>query len=107
VWRPPRRGWAASQRPARPGAQSEGTYDHNQSVQSGAREVLAAIGELKRRNVAGSDHIGLWGISRAGWICPLVIEKVPSVAFWISVSGTDDKETRLPLEANPGSRSCG
>ena len=81
--------------------QSEGTYDHNQSVQSSAREVLAAIGELKRRDVAGSGHIGLWGISRAGWICPLVIEEMPSIAFWISVSGTDDKESfGYLLEAN-------
>ena len=54
---------------------------------------MAAIAELKRRGIAGSDRIGLWGISRAGWICPLVIERLPSVAFWISVSGTDDKES--------------
>ena len=43
--------------------------------------------------MAGTDRIGLWGISRAGWICPLVIEALPSIAFWISVSGTDDKES--------------
>ena len=72
---------------------SGGEYDHGQSVQNGAREVLAAISELKRRRIAGSQRIGLWGISRAGWICPLVIEQLPTVAFWISVSGTDDKES--------------
>ena len=72
---------------------SGGEYDHDQSVQSGAKEVLAAIAELKRRGLAGTDRIGLWGISRAGWICPLVIEALPSIAFWISVSGTDDKES--------------
>jgi dipeptidyl aminopeptidase/acylaminoacyl peptidase len=71
---------------------SEGAFDINQPVQSSAKEVLAAIEELKRRNISGSDKIGLWGISRAGWICPLVIEAIPSIAFWISVSGTDDKE---------------
>lgn len=71
---------------------SEGTFDLNQSVQSSAKEVLAVIEELKRRNISGSSKIGLWGISRAGWICPLVIEEYPSIAFWISVSGTDDKE---------------
>ena len=73
--------------------QSEGEYDHSQTVQSSAQETLAAIAELKRRGIAGSDRIGLWGISRAGWIVPLVIEQLPSVAFWISVSGTDDKES--------------
>ncbi|HXB54241.1 MAG TPA: CocE/NonD family hydrolase [Vicinamibacteria bacterium] len=72
---------------------SEGEYDRDQTVQSSAQETLAAIAELKRRGIAGSDRIGLWGISRAGWICPLVIEQLPDVAFWISVSGTDDKES--------------
>jgi alpha/beta superfamily hydrolase len=72
---------------------SEGRYDHGQTVQSSAAEVVAAIAELERRDVPGSDRIGLWGISRAGWICPLVIREVPSIAFWISVSGTDEKES--------------
>ena len=68
---------------------SEGIYDHNQSVQSSAYEVIAAIEELKRRNIPGSTKIGLWGISRGGYICPLVIQDYPAIAFWISVSGTD------------------
>ena len=72
---------------------SEGVYDHDQTVESSAQETLAAIAELKRRGIAGSDRIGLWGISRAGWICPLVIQQLPGIAFWISVSGTDDKES--------------
>jgi pimeloyl-ACP methyl ester carboxylesterase len=71
---------------------SEGTFDIDQPVQSSAKEVIAAIKELKHRNISGFNKIGLWGISRAGWICPLVIEDYPSIAFWISVSGTDDKE---------------
>lgn len=72
---------------------SEGVYDHNQSVQSSALEVLAAIEELRRKKVPGAEKIGLWGISRAGWICPEVIKHDPSIAFWISVSGTDEKES--------------
>jgi uncharacterized protein len=71
---------------------SEGEFDANQSVGNSANEVLSAINELKRRNVSASDKIGLWGISRAGWICPLVIQQYPQIIFWISVSGTDDKE---------------
>jgi alpha/beta superfamily hydrolase len=71
---------------------SEGAFDVNQPVQSSAKEVLAAISELKCRNIPGSANIGLWGISRAGWICPLVIQEYLAIAFWISVSGTDDKE---------------
>jgi uncharacterized protein len=68
---------------------SEGEYDHNQTVQSSAEEIIAAITELKRRNIKGSDKIGLWGISRGGYICPLVIQKDSSISFWISISGPD------------------
>ncbi len=68
---------------------SEGEYNHNQTVQSSAKEIIAAIEELKRRKINGYAKIGLWGISRAGYICPLVIQEYPSIAFWISVSGTD------------------
>jgi len=79
--------------------ESEGEY-HQQPVQNSADEVLAAIEELKHRNIEGSDKIGFWGISRAGWICPLVIQKYP-IAYWISVSGTDDKENfAYLLESN-------
>lgn len=71
---------------------SEGDFDINQTVQNSASEALAAIKELKNRSIAGSDKIGLWGLSRAGWICPLVIQQYPSISYWISVSGTDDRE---------------
>ena len=36
--------------------------------------------------------VGLWGIRRAGWIAPLAMAQDPGIGFWISVSGTDDKE---------------
>lgn len=71
---------------------SEGQFDYDQTVQNSAKEAIATIEELKHRNIPGSNKIGLWGISCAGWICPLVIKDYPSIAFWISVSGTDDKE---------------
>lgn len=71
---------------------SEGNFDINQTVQSSADEVLSAIKEIESKNIAGANNIGLWGISRAGWICPLVIQQYPKIAYWISVSGTDDKE---------------
>ena len=68
---------------------SEGEYNHGQTVQSSANEIITAIKELKHRNIKGSDKIGFWGISRAGYVCPLVIQEDSSIAFWISVSGTD------------------
>jgi uncharacterized protein len=72
---------------------SEGVYNHNQTVQSSAKEIIAAIEELKRRKIGGSDKIGLWGISRAGYVCPLVIQEYSFIAFWISVSGPDSLDS--------------
>ncbi len=79
---------------------SEGVFDYNQTVQNSASEVIAAITEVKSRHITGAEKIGLWGISRAGWICPLVITQYP-IAFWISVSGPDGEENfQYLLEKN-------
>jgi alpha/beta superfamily hydrolase len=80
---------------------SEGIYEHHQSVESSAQEAIAAIAEYKRKGLPGSGQIGLWGISRGGWICPLIIDKYKRIAFWISVSGTDSFDTfRYMVETN-------
>ena len=71
---------------------SEGDFDINQPVESSAEEVVAAIRSLRNRGVSGSESIGLWGVSRAGWIAPLAISKARDIKFWISVSGTDALE---------------
>ncbi|MEM7372127.1 MAG: alpha/beta hydrolase [Bacteroidota bacterium] len=71
---------------------SEGSFDANQAVHNSAEEVIAAIHSLKQAAIPGADNIGLWGISRAGWINPLVIQQYKDIRFWISVSGVDDKE---------------
>jgi pimeloyl-ACP methyl ester carboxylesterase len=71
---------------------SEGTFDISQPVASSAREVVAAVREIRRKTLPGVERIGLWGISRAGWIAPLAIAEEPAIGFWISVSGPDDKE---------------
>jgi alpha/beta superfamily hydrolase len=71
---------------------SKGTFNYNQSVQNSALEVIAAINALKQKAILGTNEIGLWGISRAGWIIPLVINQYQDIKFWISVSGVDEKE---------------
>lgn len=71
---------------------SEGTFDADQPVESSATEVLDAVRQARESKLPGSQKVGLWGISRAGWIAPLAITQDPKIAFWISVSGTDDKE---------------
>ncbi len=72
---------------------SEGNFDIDQPVASSANEVVAAAAFLRDRKAPGSDKIGLWGISRAGWIAPLALSRDEDLAFWISVSGVDDKES--------------
>lgn len=72
---------------------SEGTFDIDQPVEDSAAEVLAAATMLRKRGVPGAERIGFWGISRAGWIVPLAMAQDSGFAFWISVSGTDDKES--------------
>ncbi len=70
---------------------SDGKFDAQQPVENSAQEAIAAIQEIKRLKISGSEQIGFWGVSRAGWIVPLINEQFP-IDFWISVSGTDDKE---------------
>jgi len=71
---------------------SEGEFDINQPIDSSAEEILSAISMLKVKKEPGSDRIGLWGASRAGWISPAAISRDPSIKFWISISGTDAYE---------------
>ena len=80
---------------------TEGVFDNQQSVQNSAEEALAAIKEIRHQKMSDSGKLGLWGISRGGWICPLIIEKDPSISFWISVSGVDALDNfRYSLETN-------
>ncbi len=72
---------------------SEGEYNHHQSVQSSAEEARAALAKIRKLKVPGSHKTGYWGLSRAGWIVPLAIRGDKDIAFWISVGGTDQYET--------------
>lgn len=72
---------------------SQGTYKNGRPVENEALEVIEAIKNLKANKIKGSNKIGLWGISRAGWINPIVIDQFDKVDFWISVSGVDGDET--------------
>jgi len=59
----------------------------SQTNQDRASEVIAAIQFLKGRNDIDPNKIGIWGISQAGWILPIVYSLSPKdIAFMISVS---------------------
>ncbi|MGA2408738.1 MAG: hypothetical protein ABSF81_18580 [Bacteroidales bacterium] len=74
---------------------SQGVYDDDQTVQNSSQEVITAIHKLKELDIPGSKKIGLLSASRGGWIAPLVIEQIPPIAFWISISGPDDKDNSI------------
>ena len=78
----------------KPGSgRSEGRFDPNQPVASSADEVILAARFLRSIDAPGTQRIGLWGVSRGGWIAPLALSRDDDLAFWISVSGVDAKES--------------
>jgi len=76
---------------------SEGKFDYNQSIENSSEELLAAIQELRNQKVPGSQNIGLWGISRAGWICPTAIKADSKIKYWISISGPNHLDNMYHL----------
>jgi len=72
---------------------SQGVYKNGRDVQDEVSEVMAAMQNLIENDIIGSDNIGLWGISRAGWINPIVIDRSDKINFGRTVSGVDDHET--------------
>jgi pimeloyl-ACP methyl ester carboxylesterase len=52
-----------------------------------ASDVVAAFEYLKTRSDIDHAHIGLLGVSQAGWVMPLAAVRAKDIAFLISVSG--------------------
>lgn len=69
----------------RPGVGQSGGKWYELSMEDRANEVISAVTKLKTLDVADSSEIGYWGISQAGWVIPLVSEKIRP-AFVITVS---------------------
>lgn len=67
--------------------ESGGEFDINQPVHDSAQEVLDAAGWLREQAIPGAERIGLWGLSRGGWIAPIALSQDPDMEFWISVGG--------------------
>ncbi len=76
---------------------SEGVFDINQPVEQSAQEVLDAIAYAREQNTPGAGKIGVWGVSRAGWIAPLAMAEDAGIEFWISVSGVTAVDNFLYL----------
>lgn len=87
-----RQGWATAIWDRAGCGDSEGDYDHSQPVADSAREAIAAFDALRGMGKPGVDNLGIWSVSRGGWIAPLAIERDRGVEFWISVSGPSNVE---------------
>lgn len=82
-----------------------------QTMEDRAREGLAAIRFLKERKEIARNAIGVWGISQAGWVLPLMYALSPEdIAFLIGVSvpaGSGDEQElfriahQLPADGYP------
>jgi pimeloyl-ACP methyl ester carboxylesterase len=69
----------------RPGVgQSQGKWCES-SVEDRADEVISAVNKLKTSDEIDPLKIGFWGISQAGWVIPIVAQKMKP-AFVITVS---------------------
>ena len=65
---------------------STGRFDESRLRQERADILLDAIALLKLHPSIDSIRIGLWGISQAGYVLPLVLEKSENIAFIVAVS---------------------
>ena len=81
-----RRGMAVLGYDKRGVGESSGDWN-TASFQDLAADVVAAVGYLKSRPDIDGRHIGLLGISQAGWIMPLAAVRAKDIAFLVSISG--------------------
>lgn len=66
---------------------SQGSWEQ-ESLDDLADDALAAIAFLKTQPGVDSKHVGVWGISQAGWVIPHATTQAPGVfAFAIIVTG--------------------
>jgi pimeloyl-ACP methyl ester carboxylesterase len=72
----------------KPGSgESTGDFDGGHTITDRADILVDGIEVLVDHANIDSTRIGLWGISQAGWVMPLALERTNHVAFMISVSG--------------------
>ena len=65
---------------------STGTIDRHQLFEQRTQIVLDAIDLLKNHPGIDPDGIGMWGISQAGYIMPLVLTQSEDIRFMIAIS---------------------
>jgi hypothetical protein len=57
------------------------------SLEHLAGDTRAAIDRVKMEEGIDPERIGVWGVSQAGWVAPLVASRFKDIAFMILISG--------------------
>jgi pimeloyl-ACP methyl ester carboxylesterase len=71
----------------KPGSgESTGTIDDSHVIQQRAQMVLDAVEVMKKRSDIDPDHIGLAGISQAGYVMPRALSLSDDIAFMVCIS---------------------
>jgi pimeloyl-ACP methyl ester carboxylesterase len=66
--------------------ESKGQIDRSRLFEQRSRIVLDAIEMIKKRPEIDAQQIGLWGVSQAGYIMPIVLSKSKDIAFMIAIA---------------------
>jgi len=66
--------------------ESTGQFNQSHLLEQRSQIVLDAVRVLKNRPDVDSSRIGMWGISQAGYVMPMVLLKSNDIAFMIAVS---------------------
>jgi len=66
--------------------ESKGQIDRSRLFEQRSQIVLDAIAMIKKHPRIDAQQIGLWGVSQAGYIMPIVLSKNKDIAFMIAIS---------------------
>lgn len=72
----------------KPGSgESAGDFDQEHAKTQRATILTDGVRLLAEHPAVDPDHIGVWGLSEAGWVMPLALDMTDNIAFMIVVSG--------------------
>lgn len=66
---------------------STGDFEQGQTLRQRAAILADGVAVLADHPDIDAARIGLWGLSQAGWVMPLALERTDDVAFMVVVSG--------------------
>ena len=67
--------------------ESKGEFESGYTLTDRAEIIVEAVKLLSNNSSILASTIGLWGISQAGWVMPIALNKTSNISFMIVVSG--------------------